>query len=388
MDNTSEHLRAVAVEWQIDHKLTGVTTDNARNIIRAVQLLSWQHVPCFGHTLQLAVKMGLELPLIVAVLVRCRKIVGHFKHSVVETELLKKEREAMGISQRKLVQEVNTRWNSTFYMLERLLEQEAAVSAVLVKDRKFRHLVLDPNDLFIMQHVATVLKPLAQATEMLCEEKQPSISVILPTLVALLKKHLATANSEPEVVTSFKVAISQKLAAHFTDPDLRHFLLMASFLDPRFKLLKFISSSERADVYSHVQTVVTDMVTAQEENEDPVPSAKHLRTMADTFDYTESSDSSSSSPHCGPVDDAEREISLFRAAEHIERNEDPLEWWRLNSHRFKTLSQLAHKVLCIQATSTPSERLCSSAGTVVQQKRAALSPKTVDCLLFLHKNMQ
>ena len=79
MDNVSDNLKAVAVEWQIDQKLSGATTDNACNMVRAVQFLSWKHIPCFGHTLQLAVKAGLEIPSVIAVLARCRNIVGHFK---------------------------------------------------------------------------------------------------------------------------------------------------------------------------------------------------------------------------------------------------------------------------------------------------------------------
>ena len=46
-----------------------------------------------------------------------RKIVGHFYHSLIASSQL----------QHKRIQEVTTRWNSTLYMLERLMEQMRAI---------------------------------------------------------------------------------------------------------------------------------------------------------------------------------------------------------------------------------------------------------------------
>lgn len=66
--------------------------------------------------------------------------------------------------------------------------------------------------------------------------------------------------------------------------------------------------------------------------------------------------------------------------------EDPLHWWAANEHRFPTLSSLVRCYLAIQATSVPSERMFSDAGTIVDRKRA-LDPDNVDHLVFLHKNM-
>ena len=66
--HTAEHLaeaiKECLIEWEIqDSQISCVTIDNASNIVKAVdQLLKWPHLPCFGHTLNLAVKAGLAIP--------------------------------------------------------------------------------------------------------------------------------------------------------------------------------------------------------------------------------------------------------------------------------------------------------------------------------------
>ena len=54
---------------------------------------------------------------------------------------------------------------------------------------------------------------------------------------------------------------------------------------------------------------------------------------------------------------------------------------------YKTLAKLAQKLLCIQATSVPSERLFSTAGNTVFNMTASFNPSTVDWLIFLNKNL-
>ena len=79
----SERLMKATVEWKISEKVVAVVRDNAANMVLASQLLEdWDDLPCFGHTLQLAVKAGLDLAIISRLTAMCRKIVGHFKNSV------------------------------------------------------------------------------------------------------------------------------------------------------------------------------------------------------------------------------------------------------------------------------------------------------------------
>lgn len=65
---------------------------------------------------------------------------------------------------------------------------------------------------------------------------------------------------------------------------------------------------------------------------------------------------------------------------------DCLQFWSINRQVFPNLCRLANKYLCIPATSTPSERLFSNAGFIVNARRSMLSPENVNMLTFLSAN--
>ena len=54
---------------------------------------------------------------------------------------------------------------------------------------------------------------------------------------------------------------------------------------------------------------------------------------------------------------------------------------------YRYLTKVVKCTLTISATSVPSERLFSSAGDLILEKRSCLKPKNVSMLLFLHENL-
>ena len=54
--NLADELQESLVHWDLqDDLFVSVTTDNARNIVNATEILAWPHFSCFAHTLQLGV---------------------------------------------------------------------------------------------------------------------------------------------------------------------------------------------------------------------------------------------------------------------------------------------------------------------------------------------
>lgn len=63
---------------------------------------------------------------------------------------------------------------------------------------------------------------------------------------------------------------------------------------------------------------------------------------------------------------------------------NPLLWWKKNQKTLPLMSILARQILCIPATSAPSERVFSMAGLTITKLRASLSSDNAGNLIFLH----
>ena len=86
-------------------------------------------LPCLAHTLPLIVMDGIfQQPSIEQLLTSARSIVGFYHRSNTAFHTFKQIQNQLGLPQHILFQDVSTHWNSSFYMLQRLLEQKRAIS--------------------------------------------------------------------------------------------------------------------------------------------------------------------------------------------------------------------------------------------------------------------
>ena len=107
--NLADELKDTLARWDLqDDNLVSVTTDNARNIVCATEILTWPHFNCFAHTLQLGVKKSMEIPQISKALARARRVVSHFYHSSKSSYILKQKQVDLHVNQLNLVQDVTT----------------------------------------------------------------------------------------------------------------------------------------------------------------------------------------------------------------------------------------------------------------------------------------
>ena len=68
-------LRDIQQEFGIQDVLA-LTTDNASNMVVASRAADLTRVPCFAHTLQLAVNAGMKRQQISSTLAQCRRLVS------------------------------------------------------------------------------------------------------------------------------------------------------------------------------------------------------------------------------------------------------------------------------------------------------------------------
>ena len=407
-DNIRTTLKAIADEFQIT-SLAGVVTDNATNMVASMSTGELGlHIRCFAHTLQLAVNDGMKLPAISKATAAARRLVGHFNHSAQATKALKDAQlQQLGADDAgketrplTLVQDVATRWNSTFLMMQRLLQLRVPVYAVIFgpHTKNSDRMSLDVSDSYwaTMEAICPVLEPLAEATELLATESSPTLSSV-HVLLKSLWEALNSTPGEAKVASDLKNKIRDGLKKRFnltpdglpSDASLTTPAMIATALDPRYKTLRFLPEEKRTRVFEAVEALLDDRPETAEQEDLPVavpalavkqesydsPSKKLLLSClaGDVVDLTQGQDSSVS-----------QEVRAYRDA--IVSAPNPLLWWKLHRNQFPNLAKLARKYLGIPATEVPSERAFSAAGQTITKLRASLDPETVDSILFIKKN--
>ena len=240
-----------------------MTSDNAANIVLGVKESGLRpHIPCFAHTLNLAAKKGISSRGLDRLLGRVRRIVTFFHKSTTANELLQQGIKALELTGgKKLIMDVDTRWNSSFDMLERYLQLEPAVAfALLNKDMRTQASsinTLSDDDRTNIEKACEVLKLLKQMTILLCEAKYPTVSLIIPFKNGILRT-MEPKDDDCAFVKDIKSVILENLKPRYQS--ITPFLLIATAIDPRFLTLpfEFLTDEERDDVFS---AMVQDTVT-------------------------------------------------------------------------------------------------------------------------------
>ena len=189
------------------------------------------------------------MPQILSVLGAARKLVTHFSHSVFATNALI-AKQGNTKSKLKLIQDVPTRWNSSYLMMEHLLKLHIPVYAVIFDDEVTKpsdRLKLDLKDNFwkIMEEIVPILEPLAEMTEILGKEDQPTGGAVYLLLHNIFQNVLDEVLDDSNVTGDLKLKIKEGLQKRFkidlegvpNDEVMSSPLVMASVLDPRYKTL-------------------------------------------------------------------------------------------------------------------------------------------------------
>ncbi|XP_029610866.1 zinc finger BED domain-containing protein 4-like isoform X2 [Salmo trutta] len=123
-----------------------MTTDSGSNIIKALRLNNWTGLQCFGHRLHLIIENGVKDPRVDRAIGLCKKVVSTFSFSRKKRRDLSVAQAELSLPTHQLITEAPTRWGSRQKMIERILEQEKAITWVLGSEKKSRHLVPNYQD--------------------------------------------------------------------------------------------------------------------------------------------------------------------------------------------------------------------------------------------------
>ena len=385
-------MQAILGEWNLSQdELSAVTTDNGSNIVLATEILGWPRMPCFSHTLQLAVEQAMSLPNVSRALARCRRLVSHFNHSSKSTYLLKQKQEDLHHSQHSLIQDVSTRWNSAFYMVQRVLEQQQPLCATLLELKK-GDLMPSDAEFSTMETYVEVMKPLVVITEALGAEKWVTISMVRPLLYKLLKVHLVSKLTDTSMEKALKHAMLLNLEHRYVG-DILLLITKAVFLDPRLKTLAFLTQEEKDELTQLIEAEATTIAESIEESSGTTagldePATKRAKGEHNLLELIGDIVHSTEEEEQTITPSQKARVEVVRYTGELPTQINPLCWWKDNAFWYPILSHLARKYLAIPAASVPSERAFSSAGNIVSIKRSCLQPESVNMLVFLAENLK
>jgi len=145
----------VLEEFNIAGKIVALTTDNdsamlvcGKEIASAfddeMSLMNFSHYRCAAHVLNLGVKKGLKS--VSNSVIKARKIMSMIKNSTRLCDSLRAFCNLKNMKYLKPILDVETRWNSTYYMLKRFNELKSALVLLAADDHLIKNLYPNEDD--------------------------------------------------------------------------------------------------------------------------------------------------------------------------------------------------------------------------------------------------
>lgn len=402
-ENISRMLNNMIMEWNLKNKIYLVIRDSGSNIVKGVKDTNLKSESCFLHNLHLIVTDALNSQRAVKdIIATGRRIVGHFNHSSLACSRFKQiQEEQLHVTPKMLLQDISTRWNSTYYMLNRLLELKNAISLYVNENNEIPNFSL--HQWTLIQNCLKLLQPFEEITKQISSSKS-LISEVIPmvvTLNAYLSKFLP---SEVSGVGTMKDTLKANIDQRFSLIQMNEHFSIATILDPRFKMHFFDKTNGYDEVVKtsllsimkkefEILNSPNEIAPAESQflNENNPQNINNQKSFWDCFAEITTGNSTTINAHGDDSSDNEstflQEVNNYLSQPVIERKSSPFNWWKINSNNFPFLSKLVKKYLSPPASSIYSERLFSEAGIIYETKRNRILPQNAEQLLFLHHNL-
>ncbi|KAE8736799.1 hypothetical protein FOCC_FOCC012947 [Frankliniella occidentalis] len=402
-------------DWHIDTlKVEAVTVDNAENIKLAVKTAFGESklVNCFAHTLNLIPRAALgmksdnttpNVPGVPDLIKKVKAIVtlSHTSNNFAD-EIRRVQVEHFDKNPNltlRLINDVVTRWGSTYMMLKRFLEMQRVL---LLATSKFPAVVmLNAAELASLKAIMGVLEPIHDATTEMSTETSTSISKVIP-LVALLSKavHNVAVDPTDAMAKRFKQFILDETVRRFGNCEHNARQAASTIVDPRFMEVYFqsplaVSKARKYLEAEIVKEIIMDSSEPEHSHTNATQGNANVGSGAGAVSAGAPAPSRLWSSHAqlaasrvsANSDDINgRAVTELRS--YLQRNivpvtENPLQIWEALKSTYPHLYRVARRLLNVMAGSVPSERFFSTAGEIMDDNSTRLTPKHFQQRIFL-----
>lgn len=363
----------------------GITVTDNPSIGKTLNEGEHSSVQCFSHTVNLIVNEAIKSQRMVQNLLSiARKICERVLRSHAAKEKLAELQKEYELPPHHLIQDVPSKWNTSFHMLERLIEQKRAINEMSI-ECNFRELI-SCDQWEVMKSVCHALKPFDAASREMSSHMS-TLSQVIP-MIHILNRKVEMLFEETmgidTMLKSLKEAMVSRLSATLHDPR----YIFATLLDPRYKASLF--SEEEAEQYK--QDLIRELEMLNSTSED-IPVSNGCAPGSPSRDC--SGDESLWSLMAkikkkGPREKMkvpEAMVLSYLEEEVLEHSCDPLTYWNLKKSAWPGLSALAVRFLGCPPSIVPSERLFSTPTENGSFGQSRLMMEHFEKLIFLKVNL-
>ncbi|CAL4977193.1 unnamed protein product [Urochloa decumbens] len=411
----SEAISMSLSEWNMKDRLFTITLDNEcsshdiysanlrdhlsnkNNLMLKGQLFV---VRCYAHILN-AVALDV-IASIHGVVYSIRESIKFIKASSVREEKFAEIALQLEIpSTKTLCLDVTTQWNTTYLMLLAALDYKQAFTTLETCDDNYNE-APSSEDWKRVEAACTYLKPLYDSAHSIMAAANPTSNLFFHEAWKLQLELTNGTGHEDPVFSSMAKDMHERFDKYWKDCSL--VLAIAVVMDPRFKmkLVEFsyskIYGAEAAKYVKVVDDAVHELY--KEYVAQPLPLTPAYVEQGEANNGPASANNNHGAPSTGDgLLDFDMYLSEIQSSQpskseleqYLDESLTPriqefniLNWWKLNTVKFPTLSKMARDILAIPMSMVSSGSSIFSAGTgshMLDDYRSSLRPETVEALV-------
>jgi hypothetical protein len=393
-------------EWNIEDKLFSITVDNAsvngsmidnlrENLVGKEMLHSegaLLHIRCACHVFNLIVQDGLTA--VKSAIDNIRESVKYVKSSQTRLDNFNEVVARVGVSSALPSVDVQTRWNSTYLMLQSAFPFRKAFHTLGKEDRNYKFCP-SSAEWRRAETVCSILKVFHEATEVVAGSTYPTANLYFHEVwnLKLLLEREAARKDEPTrkdgVINSMVENMQEKFDKYWVESYLSNCIPV--ILDPRFKkeFIEFrLKQAFGSNATEHVSKVEATLNGLFKEYSSQMSNSSNESSQGEYNDEVgmEHNNLADWDKHLSNKQrQPTNELETYLKEDLFPRRDDfnILEWWALHSSKYPVLSRIARDILAVPASVVPSESAFSTGQRVVSDYRSRLKSTTVETLICL-----
>ncbi|CAF3985596.1 unnamed protein product [Rotaria sp. Silwood1] len=319
--------------------------------------------------------------------IRTRKLVGIIRSIAVIDQYVRNHENG---PKNGFILDVQIRWNSTFFMLQRVIHHQLVVRSVFiykfptitaVQKSSLANAYLDYDQWDLMQALHDVLAPFEMATRSLSGKHYATLALAYTT-INIIRFGLQSKENDSPYLALLKKSILAQFELYFDikmTKTQKELMIIASYLDPEAH--DELSEEDKQTAKTILPGLMKN-VSQSIGNSSISTSSIVTKTKQTLTDKLKNMVGISTNVKLSSSLTIEHELVLFsQAIQSFES--DFSSFWLQYRDRFSRLYRIALRVSIIPATSVPSESIFSVAGYVARKQRASLSSKSLRHLMVL-----